>query len=520
MGATLSGTQFKIVGRSSGKNAVASAAYRSGEKLTDHESGQTKDYSRKSGITDSEILIPDHTSDELKDRETLWNRVEESETRKNSQLSRECLILLPRETTHEENKEAVFEYCQKEFVDKGMVADINFHNPTKKENPHAHVMLTTREVDEQGNFTNKNRDWNSKEQMLRWNKAWDDHMNQTLEKGGYDVRIDNRSDYEKELDKVPEAELDQMNEKDFDKLAEATTKPKISQAAHHISGRGEQSWQVEDRDNWKEKAKEYFKTKADQVKAKSQEFLKRISDGRKTDIGHGKDSQSDAGAIRKNEQQPGNQTRTDSGITDGDRKTADRSGAETGPRSENESILARLKAKYGNESGKPSGSPERSGRTGIEAEPDRGAAPRSAERPFPDGNDRPARPDSQQTESTKNNSQRADDKGRDSKLAEGQTASPPKDSRGLDNKSNVRDPDSKRSDIDESRITNGNGALDSSKTNKSIGNADVKPKRTRKERDGQPRDPSKSNRKPRQRTQEKEKTNERQRQREPEGRGM
>ena len=72
----LSVTQTK---RSAGQSAIASAAYRAGERLYSEYYGEYSDYTRKGGVICSDILLPSHAPPEYADRQTLWNAVEKAE---------------------------------------------------------------------------------------------------------------------------------------------------------------------------------------------------------------------------------------------------------------------------------------------------------------------------------------------------------------------------------------------------------------------------------------------------------
>ena len=132
---------IKIVSRGKGKSAVAAAAYRSGEKLTNEWDGLTHDYTKKGGVVHSEILLPAHAPPAFSDRSTLWNSVELSEKSNNAQLAREVEIALPVELSREEQTRLVREYCSSQFVSKGMIADFNLHD-TGGGNPHAHIPVS------------------------------------------------------------------------------------------------------------------------------------------------------------------------------------------------------------------------------------------------------------------------------------------------------------------------------------------------------------------------------------------
>lgn len=151
----------KTGGRSSGGSSVASASYREGKKMDEERTGLTHDYTRKSDVIESMTLIPEVAPKSFKDSSVLWNAVETSEKRKDSQLYREVEVSLPRELPHSENKTLVIDYVQRNFVDKGMCATVAWHGSRDKENPHAHIMLTTRSVDEDG-FGQKDRSWNDR----------------------------------------------------------------------------------------------------------------------------------------------------------------------------------------------------------------------------------------------------------------------------------------------------------------------------------------------------------------------
>jgi ATP-dependent exoDNAse (exonuclease V) alpha subunit len=159
----------KIITRSSGRSAVAAAAYRSRSTLHDTRQGLTFDYTRKKDLAHSEILLPENAPPRLLDRPTLWNEVEKAERRKDAQLAREIEIALPIELAWEQNVQLVREFAQKNFVEHGMIADINVHN--KRNNPHAHVLLTTRQVNEDG-LGKKVRAWNDTSKLLNWREEW------------------------------------------------------------------------------------------------------------------------------------------------------------------------------------------------------------------------------------------------------------------------------------------------------------------------------------------------------------
>ena len=195
----------QVIGRSSGRSATAAAAYRSGEEIKDERTGVSHDYTGKSDIYDSEILKPENAPERLGDRTTLWNEVEAGEKRKDARLSREVMVALPAELTHQQKQELTRDFVQAEFVERGMIADIGYHD-FNSHNPHAHIMLTMRTVDENG-FGKKNRDWDKREQMQQHRKAWADHTNRALERAGHEERIDHRSLKEQGIEREPQIHL-------------------------------------------------------------------------------------------------------------------------------------------------------------------------------------------------------------------------------------------------------------------------------------------------------------------------
>lgn len=185
----------KILSRSAGRSAVAAAAYRSGGRLQDDRTGRTYDFTRKHGVEHAEIVAPPRTPAWMLDRTELWNGVEKTEKRRDAQLAREIEVALPRELAAERRLSVVREFVREEFVSQGMIADIAVHVGRSRdghEQPHAHIMLTTRMLTTEG-FGPKNRDWNAAERLERWRARWAEHINRELERAGRDERIDHRS---------------------------------------------------------------------------------------------------------------------------------------------------------------------------------------------------------------------------------------------------------------------------------------------------------------------------------------
>jgi len=185
----------KVIGRKSGSSAVASAAYRSDSRLHDERLERSHDFSGRRGVVHSEVMLPKNAREEWRDRERLWNDVEAFEVRKDAQLAREVEFAIPREMTQAQGIELARDFVRGEFVDRGMIADLNVHWDMAEDGmpkPHAHVMLTMRAVDEDG-FGQKVRDWNRTEVVERWRERWAEIANERLAEFDIDARIDHRS---------------------------------------------------------------------------------------------------------------------------------------------------------------------------------------------------------------------------------------------------------------------------------------------------------------------------------------
>ena len=218
----------KVIGRAAGRSAVAAAAYRAGERLHDERLDRDHDFRAKSGVEHNEIMLPEGAPERFSDRETLWNEVEGCEKRKDAQLAREVEFSIPREMSKVDGIELARDFVQSEFVDRGMIADLNVHWDTGADGqpkPHAHVMLTMREVSEDG-FGQKVREWNRTELVEQWRERWADHVNARLAELDIDARIDHRSLAAQGIDLEPQ--------------------DKIGPAASRMGERGLESERIED----------------------------------------------------------------------------------------------------------------------------------------------------------------------------------------------------------------------------------------------------------------------------------
>lgn len=220
---------IKVIKRSEGRSAVAAAAYRSGEKLSNEWDGMIHDYTKKGGVVHTEIMLPSHAPPDFSDRSALWNSVEESEKSSNAQLAREIEIALPVELDRTEQIILVRTYVLDNFVAAGMCADFSIHDKGDG-NPHAHIMLTMRPLKANGEWGAKCRkeydldeygqhirlpsgafkshrvnttDWNEQTKAEAWRAAWAEYVNRTLEQKGLPERIDHRSYARQDVKQIP-----------------------------------------------------------------------------------------------------------------------------------------------------------------------------------------------------------------------------------------------------------------------------------------------------------------------------
>lgn len=200
---------FQVISRASGRSAVRAASYRSAEKLFDERAQQVCDYTRKQHVKHTEISAPAHAPDWMRDRDQLHNGIEAKERRKDAQLLREGIKVIPRGLDDQQQIAYVRGYVQEAFVAKGMVADWSIHESPSVDgqtNPHAHILLTMREIEGDG-FGKKNRDWNSTETLMEWRGLSEKHANAALEKAQRPERVDYRPNREKSPDRKPEPKL-------------------------------------------------------------------------------------------------------------------------------------------------------------------------------------------------------------------------------------------------------------------------------------------------------------------------
>ena len=146
--------QAKVVSRGSGRSAVAASAYMSCSRMYNDYDGIQHDYTRKQGLIYQEVMLPPMAPLEWNDREQLWNAVEENEKTKDSRLAREFVVALPVELDKDSNISLLQDFIKKNFVNMGMCADFAIHD-TDGHNPHAHILLTVRPLNENGTWQYK-----------------------------------------------------------------------------------------------------------------------------------------------------------------------------------------------------------------------------------------------------------------------------------------------------------------------------------------------------------------------------
>lgn len=214
----------KVHGRSDGSNSVKLAAYRAGVRLKAETTGRIHNYSRKKEVLWSHIIAPENAPAWAKDRQTLWNAIDRIERRCDAQLAREVEVALPLALSPVDHCELLRAWVSETFVAAGMVADVCYH--AKRGNPHAHILLTLRDIDASG-FGKKNRSWNNQSQVESWRASWAEIVNRYLEKAGLDVRIDHRSFKRQGLNLTPTKHVGRQTTWNGEKVAEVSMENKL-----------------------------------------------------------------------------------------------------------------------------------------------------------------------------------------------------------------------------------------------------------------------------------------------------
>jgi Ti-type conjugative transfer relaxase TraA len=209
---------MSVVSRSTGRSAVASAAYRAAVTLTNERDGLVHDYSRREGVGHSEILLPDGVDAEwARDRSALWNAAERSENRKDARVAREFVVALPHELSEGGRTSLTREFAQDLANRYGAAVDFAIHAPGAQgdvRNHHAHVLMTTRQVTDEGLGRKTYMELANKDllpkglaptqmQLVDIRRSWEGMANEHLAREGFDIRIDHRSHAERGLEIEP-----------------------------------------------------------------------------------------------------------------------------------------------------------------------------------------------------------------------------------------------------------------------------------------------------------------------------
>ena len=199
---------LKSVNKANGGNAVASAAYRLRMDLTDSITGEKFRYGKMDDHRESHIIYPKDLSEKTRDKlnpARIWSLAEQANTRKNGTSAREIDVALPKELNNEQQRELVMEFTRENLVRKGMIAQVSIHEG-KGENPHAHLLLSTRKFDQDKMSFEKSpvREWGKKDSLKSWRENWATKTNEHLERHGYRQKIDHRTLKEQGVNREPQ----------------------------------------------------------------------------------------------------------------------------------------------------------------------------------------------------------------------------------------------------------------------------------------------------------------------------
>lgn len=221
---------IQMIQRSTGRSAVAAAAYRSGARIVNTWDGTVHDYTRKQHVVYNEVMLPANAPPHFADRSMLWNSVEWAEKKRDAQLAREVEMALPKELPRVAQIKLVRKFVQKEFVDAGMCADVAIHDK-EDGNPHAHILLTVRPLNSDGSWAQKSRlvydlddagqrialpngrwkchkenmvDWDHRQNTEKWRKAAAETINEALREYGFSQGfVDHRSYARQNVQQIP-----------------------------------------------------------------------------------------------------------------------------------------------------------------------------------------------------------------------------------------------------------------------------------------------------------------------------
>lgn len=218
-------------------SVVARAAYRSGERLHDAQIDKTFDFRRKERVDYAAIYTHEYRPAWAIEREPVWNGVEAIERRKDARLAKDITAALPRDLSLKQHIALVEEFVTQEFVSRGLIADVAIHNKRSSdggENPHVHIMLTTRPITPEG-FGKKDRDLDKQEILEAWRKSYEAICNRHLEEAGSTQRISLDSYKTRGLDRIPGVHLGHESW-NLEKRGVETTRGNINREARHVNG--------------------------------------------------------------------------------------------------------------------------------------------------------------------------------------------------------------------------------------------------------------------------------------------
>lgn len=265
--------EVKNISRGQGRSCVAAAAYRSASELEDERQQLTHDYARKGGVEHAEIVAPDDAPSWALDRQSLWNRADAAEKRKDARTAKEVLVALPRELTLAQQVELVRDFARTEFTAKGLVADFSIHAPDALDGgkqPHAHILIATRALEADGFAKGKDKSLDQPDGIEAIRERWATHTNRALEQAQRVERVDHRSLAAQRTDAL--ARGDEIEAIRLDRAPE----PKIGPVAAAMvrTGRGDEAhawrdaWEVRRDRGWRDRLVETLRT----VQAKALEI--------------------------------------------------------------------------------------------------------------------------------------------------------------------------------------------------------------------------------------------------------
>lgn len=205
--------EVKSISRRDGRSATAAAAYRCASRIVDERTGEMHDYTRRRGVAHTEMLMPDSAPPAFRDRSEFWNAAEAAERRKDAKVAREFIMALPHELNHAGRVELSRSMARHLVERYGVGVDLAIHAPDRhgdQRNWHCHLLFSTRQVDADG-MAAKTRQLDVRQtasiEVQHLREQWADFQNRSLDRAGFDERVDHRSNADRGIDKIPEPKL-------------------------------------------------------------------------------------------------------------------------------------------------------------------------------------------------------------------------------------------------------------------------------------------------------------------------